>query len=1206
MRQEGSSRWLVSSRNVGCWLMIAVCLCPLGWSQEPPAGLGGGRLPNRFPEMFREGAIQPDAVFLRNAAGEAIFVPSVTYEEFERYLKERRGAQPIPSPPPFSLEQLSIELTAHETYAELEVRASLLPPGDSTEPLRVPLRLAGLHLTTPALLSDGRTAWLTPSSTGNGYVWWWQPGMGESRELVLRGVCRLQEVDGRPSISLDLPEGPSVLRARLPATAGDVQVTAAGSEVIERLPSEVAQVVTVRGSGGPHVLQWQLPGEGTPLQALELTSSTRMLLDATTQQWRVSSELTLLGGESGERRELIVRLPPDAQWTPSPLLGDEGGYVVSRLPDEPADGQDTDKSATDAVAPQATAPRLRISLLAGPITDELQVRLDWQQPLLEAGQSEAIFAPPMVEGVATHRGRLELVVPAELRLLWQTSTGMRWLQQTVASQTPAAMQYSFGFDSAAGNLSGRLIREGTQQRFRPTYVVRTAGRRLRLMGVLEFIADPLQLPNLEIELGDWELDTLETSGGREIAFTLSGPGVVRPNLESLIADEVTGLGSRRGLSSIRLTAVHTGEPTPEVPARFELPKVWFTSEVGERLLLEQGAGSLAVAPDAGWRIDAATVQLEGLLEEAQLPGLVREWLAPGESERASGYRFAPGGGERRWSGVVREQVQRFASAERTLVELRQGRAVIDQQWQVTASHGRVAVAQLTWSDSTLRKLIESDLDQLTVYVDQQPTPLRLLDDRSQGEAAEGVGDEPREAGPWSVELLTDELPPEFALRLVWSLPIAMSEVAYQQDIALPLAQLQVGGPVVRTFRRWWRCDPEMEFIPANISLERGPGDLRLAGQSTVSDRGDLDPLPLGVEEPGWIPFSVVGDDSVLRGRLLRLGGRANLPVTIDRLWVQTALSNNQRRERFVVRFRTAEELIQLRLPFSIANQPTDIALNGRRIELVGPVPDGSYVLDLRPPAGGGSSGGGSSGGAASREQLLEIWTWSDSGRPEFGRLRLEPPRIAGADETAAVIWQVLMPPTDHLLHASGEALPEYGWRWTGTGWARQSEWTQETLESWAGASRQNPLGAQVNSYVLSSWGIPDHIDLLIAPRYLIWLPIGALIVLGTLLWQLSASWFRPVLTASGFGLLLAISLAWPDLGIIAAQLLLIGVVLVVVYRLVEWVVRYRASRRSVFTTRIGQSERRSADGSYRGRGPVGLSTQAAVGSSMAPAVEDAG
>ncbi len=1215
MRQERSSRRLFIGRSLGCWLAVAICLHASSWSQEPPVGVGGGRLPSRFPEMFREGAIQPDAVFLRNAAGEAIFVPSVTYEEFERYLKERRGAQPLPSPPPFSLAQLTIELIVRENYAEIEVRAELQPPGELTEPLRVPLRLSGLHLTHPAELADGRPARLTPSAVGSGYVWWWQPEAGEPRELVLRGVCRLQEVDGRPGLSLDLPEGPTAITARLPSTAVDVQVTAAGSEVIERQVADAAQVVMIRGSGGPHLLHWQLPGEGTPLQALELTSSTRMLLDATNQLWRVSSELTLLGGESGERRELIVRLPPGALWTPSPLLGDEGGYVVSRLTDEPAvpvesgtpvEGEVVERAGEEVGQDPDTlsggsGPRLRISLLAGPATDELPVRLDWQQPLKDAGDQGSVFEPPMVEGVATHRGRLELVVPAELRLLWQTSPGMRWLQQSVASQTPASMQYSFAFDTAAGRLSGRLIREGTQQRVRPTYAVRVAGRRLRLSGVLEFITDPLQLPNLEIELGDWEIEALETAGGREIAFTLSGPGVVRPHLESLIADEVSGLGSRRGLGSIQLTAVLEGEPEPELPMRFELPKVWFTSEVGERLPLEQGSGTLAVSPDAGWRIDAATVQLEGLLEETQLPGLVREWLAPGELERATGYRFAPGGGARRWSGLVREQIQLLSTAERTLVELQSGRAVIDQQWQVTASHGGVLGARLTWSDPTLRELIESDINQLRVYVNQQPTPLKVIDDIPETDSQPGSGRASQNLGRWSVALLTDELPPDCELRLVWSIPIALAADEYQREIALPLASLQLGGPVVRTFRRWWRCDPELEFLPANISLERGGGEVRFSGQPPIVDRGDPELVTSAADGPVWTPFSVVGDELVVRGSLMRLGAVANWPVTIDRLWIQTALSNNQRRDRFVVRFRTAEELIQLRLPFSLANQPTDVALNGRRIELSGPVSDGSYVLDLRPSTTAQPQLGG-----ASREQVLEIWTWSDSGRPEFGRLRLEPLRITGADETAAVIWQVLMPPTDHLVLATGEVIPEYGWNWTGTGWARRSDWTQETLEVWSGASRQNPLGTQVNNYVLSSWGVPDRIDLLIAPRYLIWLPIGALIVLGTLIWQFSGNWLRPVLAAIGFGLLLTIALAWPDLGVIAAQLLLVGLMLVVVYRLVEWVVRYRASRRSVFTTRVGQSERRVVDGSYRGRAAVGLSTQAGVGSSMAQAVEDAG
>jgi hypothetical protein len=194
-------------------------------------------------------------------------------------------------------------------------------------------------------------------------------------------------------------------------------------------------------------------------------------------------------------------------------------------------------------------------------------------------------------------------------------------------------------------------------------------------------------------------------------------------------------------------------------------------------------------------------------------------------------------------------------------------------------------------------------------------------------------------------------------------------------------------------------------------------------------------------------------------------------------------------------------------------------------------------------------------------------------------VNLSLPKVEGATGPQQFYWELILPESEHLVVPPSELTPEWQWMWKTLGWYRQSRWTQTDLEKWIGASDQTTLPNHLNRYVMSTFGFQQQIQFMTLPKPWIWLPVGGLVILLTLVWS-SIRWSRhPICLSILLVLVGVLAIYLPDAAMMAMQLSLLAISLSIVFALTRWAIGRRVRRRSVFT-----SYPTNSSNAYRGTG----------------------
>ena len=223
------------------------------------------------------------------------------------------------------------------------------------------------------------------------------------------------------------------------------------------------------------------------------------------------------------------------------------------------------------------------------------------------------------------------------------------------------------------------------------------------------------------------------------------------------------------------------------------------------------------------------------------------------------------------------------------------------------------------------------------------------------------------------------------------------------------------------------------------------------------------------------------------------------------------------------------------------------------------------------------------------KRTLELFYWFTTIDPPIGRLTVEVPRVGEADRTGRFYCQLILPENEHLIWSSASLTQEAAWRWRGAYWSREGSLTQWQLEDWLLASHQEPLPQAVHQYLFSSMGSLQPRAFLSAKRYTLLLAFsGAVLGLGCLLL------YVPVLRHSAFLLVAAVALGslgllYPDAALLAGQAAAVGLALVPLARLLQWIVSRRrlkqvAARTTTFVvpeSQAGVVPVRPSEGSSR-------------------------
>jgi hypothetical protein len=334
------------------------------------------------------------------------------------------------------------------------------------------------------------------------------------------------------------------------------------------------------------------------------------------------------------------------------------------------------------------------------------------------------------------------------------------------------------------------------------------------------------------------------------------------------------------------------------------------------------------------------------------------------------------------------------------------------------------------------------------------------------------------------------------------------------------------------------------------------------------------------DEAARISFDRTQQPPRLQGNLQFADESDLASIDVESVWLQSILNAVEQRERFVVRFKTRANSISIKFP-SVRVGESKFLVNGRKALAVPNPNDGSrfdipLIQSLKKPEEPKES-----------VYVLEVFTWPLNKPQWIKSLDAAPPSILNSSSHSPLIWQILVPATEHLIGRSSSLAPGYRWQWNDLWLGRKSDWTQAQIEQHMGATMQPLVSQQTNQYVLISLDHHTQMKVWMAPRYLIWGPVALCVLLCTLFVTESRWIARPWLAVSLLLVGVAFSQwAW-DLTIAISQCFVVAMGIAILYASLKWMVDRRSRRRSVFSSRpaaaIIQAANRSASPSGSSR-----------------------
>ncbi len=198
----------------------------------------------------------------------------------------------------------------------------------------------------------------------------------------------------------------------------------------------------------------------------------------------------------------------------------------------------------------------------------------------------------------------------------------------------------------------------------------------------------------------------------------------------------------------------------------------------------------------------------------------------------------------------------------------------------------------------------------------------------------------------------------------------------------------------------------------------------------------------------------------------------------------------------------------------------------------------------------------------------------------MGQLTVEIPEIENARRMERFFWHLITPASEHLVNAPAMMTAEQQWMWKNGGWGRRPNLSQQDLENWIGATAQDAVPMKTNQYLYTSIGPVIDLQVRTLGRATILLIVsGATLLIGLLLIYLPV--FRHPVSLLCVGLvLLCGALLAPESILLVSQAAALGLVLVLVARILNWlVVRRQYYRWPSFAYGAGLLERQPVEDS---------------------------
>jgi hypothetical protein len=192
--------------------------------------------------------------------------------------------------------------------------------------------------------------------------------------------------------------------------------------------------------------------------------------------------------------------------------------------------------------------------------------------------------------------------------------------------------------------------------------------------------------------------------------------------------------------------------------------------------------------------------------------------------------------------------------------------------------------------------------------------------------------------------------------------------------------------------------------------------------------------------------------------------------------------------------------------------------------------------------------------ARGRQSVVELW-YSLPAPPERAGLSaasLRPPVVEATSAPRRLFWQLGLPDQDYVLVPPANLASDMIWS-LAPRWGRRPSMTQLELESWIGASRQDPLPRGINEYLFSALGRTPPLEFTsIKQRTLLLAISGLVLIMGLLLLHTRLA-RRPETLLAAAVCLTALAIALPETALLTAEAGVLGLVIVLVIALWNYV-----------------------------------------------------
>ena len=1061
---------------------------------------------------------------LKDAEGNLVKVANLSLEEFERLYKLRRQLLGNKAPPEFVVEEVLYTGQTTRTHATLDVRMKIRLVAEQTnvEWIRVPVGFSSTILQDRATHTGPGDFFVTLDPL-DGYVCWIKAQSKSAHTVILKLIAPLQSAGDETRLVVSGPLARSRFQKFRVATA-KAEVVDTELSVTTQSTAAGTTDLTFDFSGGELQLAW-LSGDRMaqqPAVQLLAATTTRVTIKSP-EQITAQSELTI-SATGGEIKSFEVRLPPGMQMLDLP----QQDYRITTLPVDPADKSPSKGSQRLLVVPTVPGVNAKLSLetIYRPNTNQEQ------KPVKEKPVAATEFSGFEVVGAVKQSGSIDVVVEGNWSLQWEHSGDVRRVDDRPGPQQTEAR---FEFFSNQYSIRAAVRPEKTRLRIEPRYVVGVSSDELRL----------------DVSLAG------QLRGGRQISLFLDLPGwtvdqVVSRPVELLDSEsvEVDASGKMRiplalvpeatsGQFELQILARRSVDLEKELA--FSVPKPAVEEPLGAAIMTLLPA-TVVVSPQDNIVLAPQTEQIRGLIQDT-VPEDTTNWNLPRSQREPLFYRER---GD--------EPAPLFVADS----EIRSGTVVVAARGKVMLDSSTATVEQ------SLAYVVDYEpVSQVLIEVPKEVASYSGFQVWMQNEPADSAGDNVPPAGnrqllPWKLEpdikpvasteeeassssrvVISVSLPQQRigSFRLALRYPYGLGKLDYDEStlVQIPLAVVhQVAG---MTF------DGHLLEVSSTTDLDVEPvGETWLGSPRLVDSENQLVRLEVSTGTPAQqLPMSV----------LLRKRSQQSL-VVVRQAWLQTYLTALGQRHRAVFRLTTNESLLQLVFPESVSLDSGNIrvAINHQPVPLDDLVISAGRKLSL---AVGQEP--------EQRDFVLEVWYWSHRRSAGMGQLTVEMPQLENARRMERFFWHLITPASEHLVNAPAMMTAEQQWMWKNGGWGRRPNLRQQDLENWIGATTQDPVPTKTNQYLYTSIGPVIDLQIRTLGRATILLVVsGATLLIGLLLIYLPVFRHPVSLLCVGLVLLFGALLA-PESILLVSQAATLGLVLVLVARILNWVVVRRQDYR---------------------------------------------